>query len=101
MSDSQEEKIKTLIRKSGYKVEEAIVLLEVSKQTFYNNIRKSPLDQNFVKKLKDKLKIDIENSLTNKTNLEESVETLKKENESLKREIELLREMIELYKSRK
>ncbi|MDQ3190493.1 MAG: hypothetical protein M3Q58_02780 [Bacteroidota bacterium] len=60
MSDNQEKKIKNLIKGAGHTMEEAAELLGMARQTLYNAIRKTPLDQDFVKKVNNKLEIDLE-----------------------------------------
>jgi hypothetical protein len=100
MADNQEEKIKFLIRQSGYGVDEAILKLKIAKQTFYNNIRKEPISDGFKLKLKEVLKIDIDKSLNSAVNInkDQELERLKKENEALRRENELLKTIESLRK---
>jgi hypothetical protein len=45
--DNQEEKISLAVRKAGYKVEDMLQKLDISKQTWYNKIRKIPIDPLF------------------------------------------------------
>jgi hypothetical protein len=100
MADSQEEKIAFAVRKAGYKVDDVIKLLDISRQTWYNRIRKMPLDPLFQAELEshgviiDKESINVNNNLS-------GIELLRKENEGLRREIELLKEIIAMYKAKK
>lgn len=52
MAENQEEKITLAVRKAGYKVDDVLEKLSISKQTWYNRIRKSPLDPIFKDNLK-------------------------------------------------
>jgi hypothetical protein len=100
MADNQEEKIKFLIKKTGLGIDEAIIKLGISKQTFYNNIRKEPLSEGFKLKVKELLNIDIEKSLNSIIDLgqEDELDRLRKENIALKRENELLKTIEALRK---
>jgi transposase-like protein len=100
MAGNQEEKIKFLIKKTGSGIDEAIVKLGISKQTFYNNIRKEPLSDGFKLNMKEILNIDLEKSLNSIVNedKEQELEKLRKENETLKRENELLKTIEALRK---
>lgn len=77
MLDIQEEKIKDILTKGGQiELKEVIDKLskDLSKQTFYNKIRKVPLDKAFVDLIKSRLKIDLEVELE-KTNKEAGIYT--------------------------
>jgi protoporphyrinogen oxidase len=57
--DNQEEKISLAVRKAGYKVEDMLQKLDISKQTWYNKIRKIPIDPLFKQALeKEGVKLD-------------------------------------------
>lgn len=94
MSDNQEEKIKFLIKKKTISIEDAIKKLGISKQTFYNNIRKQPISRGFKLKLKELLDINVEESLKKEEEPEGeySKEYLIKENIRLHRKLESLLE---------
>jgi hypothetical protein len=81
-------------------IDEAIIKLGISKQTFYNNIRKEPLSEGFKLKVKELLNIDIEKSLNSIIDLgqEDELDRLRKENIALKRENELLKTIEALRK---
>lgn len=104
MSDSQEEKIKFLIKDNGFGIDEAIQKMGISKQTFYNNIRKYPLSPSFKLIFKEKLGIDLGVSLISKEikkpDQEDRAEKdLQAEVKRLKDEImKLQAELLEFYK---
>lgn len=91
MADTQEEKINLAVRKSGLQVNEVLKKLNISKQTWYNRIRKQPLDPIFAEDLqKIGVKLDF---LSNEKNVEstpqggDSIEFLKKEVDRLTKEV--------------
>jgi hypothetical protein len=51
MAENQEEKITLAVRKAGFKVDDILEKLSISKQTWYNRIRKAPLDPIFKENL--------------------------------------------------
>ncbi len=97
MADLQEEKILFLIKKKGLKIGEAIKKLGISKQTFYNNIRKPAITSGFSLRLKEELGVDVNESL-NSDDKSNELDRLRKENEALKRENELLKTIEALRK---
>lgn len=103
MLDNQEEKIKYLIKEKGFGIEEAIKKLDISKQTFYNNIRRNPLSNSFKGRVKKKLGIDLEESLIDKETpkKEDELESLRKQVKEAKEIIfELQKEIIDLLKKK-
>ncbi len=97
MAENQEEKIKFLIKKKGMGIEDAIKKLGISKQTFYNNIRKPVISDGFALKMNEELGVDVNESLISQ-GLDSELEQLKRENAALKRENELLKTIEALRK---
>lgn len=114
MVDNQEEKIKDLIYSKGYNIDEAIEKLGVSKQTYYNNVRREPLKGKFVDLVKEKLDLDL-SILRSEEATNDDLRSVKEalgdaqsklyieqeKNKALRAEIERLRkEIIELQNTR-
>lgn len=90
MPDNQEEKIKFLIKKAGFGIDEAIKKLGISKQTFYNNVRKEPINKGFKLKMKELLDIELEKSLINEGDIspkDAEIKRLRDELEEVRREL--------------
>jgi polyhydroxyalkanoate synthesis regulator phasin len=104
MADNQEEKIILAVRKSGMKVTEVLEKLRISKQTWYNRIRKQPLDPIFAEDLqKIGVKLDfLSNEKAGPTpENPEDIVSLKKEIDRLRKEVtDLQRELLEIYKKK-
>lgn len=94
MADNQEEKIKFLIKKRGFGIDEAIKKLAISKQTFYNNIRKEPISRGFKLKMRALLGIDVDESLIN-TDQNVGVDA---ENKRLREELDEVRKALDRAK---
>lgn len=60
MIDTQEEKIKKIFKSKGFKIEDIIsVITPHARQNYYNWVKKEPLDDDFVEKIKSAFKIDL------------------------------------------
>jgi transcriptional regulator with XRE-family HTH domain len=107
MSENQENEIKKLIKGQGYTMEEAAALLNMARQSLYNNIRKNPLDVDFVKNVKENIKIDLDkmSSVTtggNEKSALRKIEKLERENEELRKELnELKNKLIQILLNQK
>ncbi len=100
MADNQEEKIKDILTQNGkIELKEILKKLEndVSKQTFYNKIRKSPLEHSFIELIKSRFNIDLNKVLVNNNEEMDLKIRLEKANSRI---IELQNEIIELLKKK-
>ncbi len=97
MADLQEEKILFLIKKKGLKIGDAIKKLGISKQTFYNNIRKPTITSGFSLRLKEELGVDVNESLNSQQSVDDKdriIEDLKRKLEESQNKVQSLTDII-------
>lgn len=118
MADNQEERIKKIIRFAGYSLESVAQKMGVTRQTVYNNIKSTPIDDIFKQRLEavigisvDKLPNSVNEEKAGRDELRSVKEALgdaqsklyieQEKNKALRAEIERLRkEIIELQNTR-
>jgi hypothetical protein len=95
---NQEEELKNILWSYGQKIEDATKALGISKQTLYNNIRKTPLNKDFKKKW-DKYIESLDKKSSNKAGNEKKgvnkeIEALENENRELRKELDELKNQL-------
>lgn len=103
MPDNQKEKILKIIKVSGKTREEVAELMGMTRQGFYKNLKKDPLEDTFVARFEKEMGTKVDSTETKKPDSENQarIKELESEVERLRKEvIQLQAELLQFYKKK-